>query len=97
MTEDLKRAIEKLATQGWKADNKKIGKVYGFDNFADALGFMVRMSFEIEKRDHHPEWTNVYNKITVKLTTHDAGSVTMKDVELAGIMDKIAAVFIATE
>jgi 4a-hydroxytetrahydrobiopterin dehydratase len=94
MKSEMKTALDKLATQGWKAKGKKIGKVYVFKKFGDAMAFMVRMAFEIEKLDHHPEWTNVYNKITVNLTTHSAGDVTMKDVELAGIMDKIAAGFI---
>ena len=86
---DLKTAVAELVRQGWKHANKKLGKEFKFANFRDAFAFMTRCALEIEKMDHHPEWFNVYNKLTVELTTHDAGDVTMKDVALAKIMDKI--------
>ncbi len=84
-----------LATSGWTHANKKIRKTFKFADFRDAFAFMTRCAFEIEKMDHHPEWFNVYNKLTVELTTHDAGDVTAKDVELARIMDKIYSRFSA--
>ena len=85
--------LEALAKQGWVRTGKKIRKEYKFANFRDAFAFMTRTAFEIEKMDHHPEWFNVYNKLRVELTTHDAGDVTAKDVELAKIMDMIALRF----
>jgi 4a-hydroxytetrahydrobiopterin dehydratase len=93
MKPELKTALDKLTVQGWKSAGDKIVKNYIFKSFNDAMAFMARMKPEIDKLDHHPEWTNVYNKITVNLSTHSAMAVTMKDVELAGIMDKIAANF----
>lgn len=91
---DIKSGITKLAKTGWKRKGKKIRKEFKFENFRDAFAFMTRCAMEIEKMDHHPEWFNVYNKLTVELTTHDAGDVTEKDVKLAGIMDKVAARFL---
>ena len=86
-------ALAKLIRQGWAHAGKKLRKEYKFANFRDAFAFMTRAAFEIEKMDHHPEWLNVYNKLTVELTTHSAGDVTSKDVELAKIMDMIALRF----
>lgn len=82
-----------LEAKGWNYDGTKLGKKFVFDNFGDALAFMTRCAPEIEKLDHHPEWSNTYNRVTVHLTTHDAGGVTAKDGELARIMDTIAAEF----
>ncbi len=91
---DLKPAISLLAKSGWKHAKKKLSKKFEFKSFEDAFTFMGRCALEIEKIDHHPEWFNVYNKVNVDLSTHDAGAVTAKDVELAKIMDKIAARFL---
>ena len=92
---ELKTAIAGLSKSGWTHANKKLRKEFKFANFRDAFAFMTRCAMEIEKMDHHPEWFNVYNKLTIELTTHDAGDVTEKDVKLAGIMDKIAVRFLA--
>jgi 4a-hydroxytetrahydrobiopterin dehydratase len=89
----LKTVLSKLP--GWNRKGKKITKHYVFSNFEDAFTFMTRCALEIEKRNHHPEWFNVYNKVTVELSTHSAGGVTVKDIELAKIMDRIAALFVA--
>lgn len=94
MTPELETALAALAAKGWSRAGNKISKRYEFRNFADAFAFMTRCALEIETRDHHPEWCNVYNKVNVDLTTHGAGGVTAKDVELARIMDKIAALFL---
>jgi 4a-hydroxytetrahydrobiopterin dehydratase len=67
-----------------------IEKSYKFKDFNEAFGFMSRVALAAEKADHHPEWANVYNRVDVILTTHDAGGVTEKDVKLAGLMDKWA-------
>jgi 4a-hydroxytetrahydrobiopterin dehydratase len=74
----------------WKEENNKLTKTFVFKSFADAIAWMVKASFVIEKIDHHPEWTNVYNKVHVTLTTHDAGNtVTEKDRELTVILDSL--------
>ncbi|MEM5516778.1 4a-hydroxytetrahydrobiopterin dehydratase [Henriciella sp. AS95] len=80
--------------EGWSAaeDGKHaIFKAFEFDDFATAFGFMSAMATQAEKADHHPEWFNVYNKVEVTLTSHDAGGVTEKDVKLARKMDAFAS------
>jgi 4a-hydroxytetrahydrobiopterin dehydratase len=73
--------------EGWSGDDKKIAKTFQFQTFAEALGFMVEVGLYCEKADHHPEWKNIYNKLFVELSTHDAGRVTEKDQALAAKMD----------
>jgi 4a-hydroxytetrahydrobiopterin dehydratase len=74
----------------WTEDNNKLTKTFVFKSFADAIAWMVKASFAIEKLNHHPEWTNVYNKVHVSLTTHDAGNtITAKDRELAQVLDNL--------
>tara|TARA_R110000868_G_scaffold11116_8_gene54480 strand:- start:11850 stop:12173 length:324 start_codon:yes stop_codon:yes gene_type:complete len=68
-----------------------IAKGYKFKDFNEAFGFMSRVALKAEQMDHHPEWFNVYNQVLVTLTTHDAGGVSPRDVELAKFIDSIAA------
>ncbi len=76
---------------GWKSEGDALTKTFTFGSFREALSFMVRIGFEAEEMNHHPEWTNTYNKVVVRLNTHDAGDkVTAKDVELATRMQKIS-------
>ena len=74
---------------GWSVVNEKLHKEFQFDSFNQAFGFMTRAAMEIEKMNHHPEWFNVYNKITIELTTHDAGGITENDVNLAKILNSL--------
>ncbi len=62
-------------------------KEFKFSNFSEAFGFMTRVALMAEKMDHHPEWSNVYNKVSVVLSTHDAGGITEMDFKLAKMMD----------
>lgn len=74
----------------WETKNGKLTKNFEFKNFTEAWAFMARVAFEAEKMNHHPEWTNVYNKVEIKLSTHDAGgNVTEKDHSLAAAIDKL--------
>lgn len=77
---------------GWAAVDGRdaIAKSYKFKDFNAAFGFMARVALHADKHDHHPEWFNVYNRVDVTLSTHDAGGVTAKDVALARFMDEIA-------
>jgi len=84
---DIEEELKKLT--GWSVKNDKLHKEFQFDNFNQAFGFMTRAAMEIEKMNHHPEWFNVYNKITVNLTTHDAGGITNNDVNLARILNSL--------
>ena len=76
----------------WKEENNSLYKKFEFKNFSEAFAFMTRVALAAEKADHHPLWTNVYNKVEIWLNTHDAGDiVTDKDKALAKAIDKIVA------
>ena len=75
----------------WRVENAKLHREYRFASFVEAFGFMASCALVAEKLDHHPEWSNVYNRVVVDLTTHDAGGISARDFELAEHMDRIAA------
>lgn len=75
---------------GWTVDKGKLHREYKFADFIHAFGFMTTCALAIEKMNHHPEWFNVYNRVTVYLATHDAGGITSKDVTLAKLLDETA-------
>lgn len=76
---------------GWTFEQDALTKTLTFSSFREAMGFMVRAAFEAEAMDHHPDWTNVYDQVAIRLSTHDAGNkVTNKDVELATRLQKIS-------
>ena len=85
--------LEPLFESGWAMVEGRdaITKTFKFADFADAFGWMTRVAMVAEKMDHHPEWANVYNSVKVTLSTHDAGGITQLDINLAIIMDMIAA------
>jgi 4a-hydroxytetrahydrobiopterin dehydratase len=78
------------ALSGWSVVNEKLHREYKFPDFVHAFGFMATAAIAIEKMNHHPEWFNIYNKVVVDLTTHDAGGITQKDVDLARMLDTFA-------
>lgn len=74
----------------WKEENNALHKTFVFTDFATAIAWMVKAGYFIEKLNHHPEWTNIYNRVEVKLTTHDAGNtVTDLDRKLADFLDAV--------
>lgn len=75
---------------GWAVEHGKLHRSYKFPDFAHAIGFMMTAAPLIEKRNHHPEWANVYNRVTIHLVTHDSGGITKKDMDLAILMEGIA-------
>jgi 4a-hydroxytetrahydrobiopterin dehydratase len=76
---------------GWAFEKDALTKTYQFSTFREAMSFMVRAGFEAEAVNHHPDWRNVYNRVEVRLNTHDAGNrVTAKDVELAKLFQNIS-------
>jgi 4a-hydroxytetrahydrobiopterin dehydratase len=79
--EQIKTELKELS--GWGIVNGKLHKDFVFDDFVEAFGFMTRAAIHIEKMNHHPEWFNVYNKLSVDLVTHDAGGITQNDIILA--------------
>jgi len=84
---EIEEEMENLP--GWSIINQKLHKEFKFESFNQAFGFMTRAAKEIEKMNHHPEWFNVYNKITIELMTHDAGGITKNDINLAKILDSL--------
>jgi 4a-hydroxytetrahydrobiopterin dehydratase len=89
MTEaEVQSALERLP--GWSLQDAKLHREYKFADFAHAFGFMATAAVLIEKMNHHPEWANVYNRVTVDLTTHDAGGVTARDTELARLLEDLS-------
>lgn len=85
---EISAAIKKLP--GWSVAREKLHREYKFADFPHAFGFMATAAPAIEKMNHHPEWSNVYNRVTVDLTTHDAGGITERDVKLAELLEGIA-------
>jgi 4a-hydroxytetrahydrobiopterin dehydratase len=75
---------------GWSVQSGKLHKEYKFADFVHAFGFMATAALAIEKMNHHPEWFNLYNRVTVDLMTHDAGGISQKDFDLAALLDGIA-------
>jgi 4a-hydroxytetrahydrobiopterin dehydratase len=75
---------------GWSHDGDTIAREFEFGDFVDAVGFMAKVGVLAERRDHHPELSNVYNKVRIALSTHDAGGVTDLDVSLAGEINERA-------
>ncbi len=89
---DTARAAALTRLAGWKlvTGRDAIQKSFQFKDFNAAFGFMARVALVAERMDHHPEWFNVYNRVDVTLSTHDAGGLTVRDIELAAVMDAIA-------
>ena len=86
-SEEIQKELSNLP--GWSEVSGKLHKDFEFADFNQAFGFMTRAAMEIEKMNHHPEWFNVYNKISVDLMTHDAGGITQNDVTLAKILNSL--------
>jgi len=87
-SEQISQELKNLP--GWSVKDEKLQKDFEFVDFNEAFGFMTRAAMHIEKMNHHPEWFNVYNKLTVDLTTHDAGGITENDINLAKILNSLA-------
>ena len=95
MVEKLSAAAKEAflkGNSGWEAVKGRdaVKKTFAFRDFNEAWGFMCRVALAAEKADHHPEWFNVYNKVDITLTTHDAGGLSERDVKLAGFIDAAA-------
>jgi len=84
-------ALENLTGWSEATDGKAIRKVFEFRDFKQAFGFMSQAALKAEQMNHHPEWSNVYNKVDVTLSTHDAGGVTELDIQLAAFMDDVVS------
>ncbi len=85
---EIESALKKLG--GWSVAGGKLHREYKFADFVHAFGFMAAAAVTVEAMGHHPEWFNVYNRVTIDLTTHDAGGITAKDTELAAKLESLA-------
>ncbi len=90
-TAELEKSLSELP--GWTPvrSGKAIEKTFEFGDFSEAFGFMTRTALAAEKADQHPEWSNVYNRVTVTLSTHEAGGVTARDLDLAAVVERFAS------
>ncbi len=86
-SDEIEKELKDMA--GWSIIEDKLHKEFHFDDFNQAFGFMTRAAMHIEKMNHHPEWFNVYNKLIVDLTTHDAGGITENDIKLAKTLNSL--------
>jgi 4a-hydroxytetrahydrobiopterin dehydratase len=88
---DTQSVQQKLAElPNWELRDEKLYRQFSFENFVEAFGFMTKAALLAEAMNHHPEWSNVYNRVEVYLTTHDANGISEKDFELARLMSKLA-------
>ena len=89
--EERNAQLDPLFTSGWTSveDRDAITKMFSFKNFNEAFGFMTRVAMLAEKMNHHPEWSNVYNKVDVTLTSHDVQGISQRDVRMAKFMDDV--------
>ena len=83
----IKERLDKL--EGWEYKDDAIHTTFEFENFKEAFATMTRIAFEAELQQHHPEWTNVYNTLSISLSTHDAGGLTEKDFKLAHTIEDL--------
>ena len=87
--DEITSALEELS--GWEVKDGKLHKAFKFDTFAKAIGWMVSVAIYADKTDHHPDWSNAYNRVVVDLSTHDLGdAISELDVKLARKMDEMA-------
>jgi len=89
--EELAAGLAELDDWHLSEDGLKLSKRFRFSDFRQAFGFMTECALYAEKLDHHPEWSNVYSRVDVTLTTHDSGGLTGRDIKLARAMDTAAA------
>ena len=86
--QELEKALNQL--DGWTEKDGKLHRQFQFNSFVEAFGFMSSVALVAESMGHHPEWFNVYNRVTIDLTTHDAGGITNKDLQLAKKANELA-------
>ena len=89
LLDDAQLEDAKKLLPDWEVSGELLFRVFLFKNFVEAFDFMTAISLIAEEMNHHPDWANVYNKVEVRLSTHDSGGVTSLDVELASVMDSL--------
>jgi 4a-hydroxytetrahydrobiopterin dehydratase len=89
--EEIETHLAGPPLEAWKLNAGKLHREYEFPDFVHAFGFMATAAIAIEAMNHHPDWSNVYNRVVVDLVTHDSGGITAKDIELARLLESLAA------
>jgi 4a-hydroxytetrahydrobiopterin dehydratase len=89
--DEAARAALAEALPGWTLDGEHLKRTFRFADFGEAFAFMTRVALLAERQDHHPEWFNVWNRVDIALTTHDAGGLSARDVKLARAIDRLVA------
>ena len=84
---DIEAAMSQLSA--WRQEDTGIVREFRFDDFVQAFAFMTSVALLAERANHHPEWSNVYNRVSIRLTTHDAGGLTRRDMDLAAEIDRL--------
>ncbi len=90
---EIRAALSSLPD--WSLQDGKLHRNYRFRSFVEAFGFMTQVALLAESRNHHPEWSNVYSRVRIDLTMHEAGGITARDIDLAGRIEAIAASLLA--
>jgi 4a-hydroxytetrahydrobiopterin dehydratase len=85
--QERESALAEIGQWEWDVKRDAIARSFTFQDFSAAFAFMTRVALAAEQADHHPEWSNVYNKVYILLTTHSAGGLTQKDIDLANVID----------
>lgn len=85
--QEIAAEVKKLS--GWNVENAKLHRVFTFKDFSEAWAFMTRVALAAEAMNHHPDWSNVWDRVTIDLMTHDAGGISRRDFELAARIEKI--------
>ncbi len=86
--DEIERRLADL--EGWRLENGALCREYQFADFVEAFGFMTQVALVAESMNHHPDWSNVYNRVSIRLCTHDAGGVTERDLALAAKIEGLA-------
>jgi 4a-hydroxytetrahydrobiopterin dehydratase len=88
---EIEASLAALPGWSWDREAQALKKSFRFADFSEAFGFMTRVALAAEKADHHPEWSNVWNRVEIALTTHESGGVTRRDLDLAAAIEAAAA------
>jgi len=87
--EDRRAALTALSAWTYDQASASITRIFTFDNFRDAFAFMTKVALLAERLDHHPDWTNVYDRVTITLTDYEAGGLSQRDVDMAAMIDQL--------
>jgi 4a-hydroxytetrahydrobiopterin dehydratase len=94
LSENEIKKILKAELKNWIFEGACISRIFKFSDFVNAFSFMTSVALHAEKADHHPDWSNIYNIVNIRLNTHDAGGITVQDLDLARTIDSLSGNFV---